>query len=193
VTIRKGEPWGSEVARPPGLVLAADDQAVVELGDDREVGLAGGDLYRSLGEPEPRDPVQRVDIDGITVVLDGNRTHAAVAHVIARRSWWRGPIVACMNVDHYGRWNVAPRAHPNDGLLDILECSPRMSVRDRWAARRRLPQGTHLPHPEVSLARVASRTWTFERPQHIWIDGRAVGAARHLAVTIVPDRYRILF
>jgi hypothetical protein len=193
VTIRKGEPWGSEVARPPDLVLAADDHEVVVLGDEGEVGLAGGDLYRSLGEPEPRDPAQRVEIDGMTVVLDGDRTHAAVAHVVARRSWLRGPIVACMNVDHLGQWNVAPRAHPNDGLLDIVECSPAMTIRDRLAARRRLPQGTHVPHPDVSIARAASRTWTFERPQYIWIDGRALGAARHLAVTVVPDRYHVVF
>jgi hypothetical protein len=193
VTIRKGQPWGTEVARPPDLVMAADDHEVVELALDRVVGISGGDLYRSLGAPEPRDPVQRVEIDGMTVVLDGERTHDGVAHVVARRSWWRGRIVACMNVDHLGRWNVAPRAHPNDGLLDVVECSPAMSLRDRWAARQRLPQGTHLPHPDLSLGRVAAREWTFERSLRVWIDGRDVGTARHLAVCVVPDRYRVVF
>jgi hypothetical protein len=193
VTIRRGEPWGSEIARPHDLVLAADDHDVVELGADREVGLTGGDLFRSLGAPAPRDPAQRVAIDGIAVVLDGDRTFAAVAHVIARRSWWRGPILACMNVDHLRDWNVAPRAHPNDGVLDVVECSARMSIRDRWAARRRLPQGTHVPHPDVSIVRVASREWTFDRPRRVWIDGRPVGTAHRLAVDVVPDRYDVVF
>lgn len=193
MTIRKGEPWGIEVARPPDLVVAADDHDIVELGARGDVGLAGGDLFRSLGEPAPRDPAQRVEIDGISVALDGGRTLDAVAHVIARNSWWRGPIVACMNVDHLGPWNVAPRAHPNDGLLDVVECSSAMSIRDRWAARRRLSHGTHLPHPDLSLARVASRKWEFERPRRVWVDGREVGATRRLSVAVVPDRYVVVF
>ena len=57
----------------------------------------------------------RVDADG--------RRLTAVAHVVARGGgpWWRGPIVAVMNADRLGRWDVAPRAHPNDGRLDVVE------------------------------------------------------------------------
>lgn len=167
--------------------MASSDREIAEASDP--VGLAGGDLFRSLGSPKPRDPVQRLDIDGMHVVLDGVREFEAVAHVLARRSWWRGRIVAVMNVDHAGEWNVAPRAHPNDGQLDVVEVAPEMSIRHRWSARRRLPQGTHVPHPHVAVGRRTSDTWSFRRPHRVWIDGRLVGRATRMTVTVVPDRY----
>ena len=191
MTIRKGEPWGVEVPRPTGLTVVPDDRAAAATVEP--VGLAGGDLFRSLGSPVPRDPVQRVPIDGLDVRLDGGAEQSAIAHVIVRRSWWRGTVVACMNVDRVGEWNVAPRAHPNDGLVDVIECSPAMSVRDRWAAKRRLLQGTHLPHPALAVARVAHRSWTFDRPYRVWIDGVEVGSAHHVDVRVAPDRHTVLF
>ena len=76
-----------------------------------------------------------------------------------------GPIVAVMNVDRLGRWDVAPRAHPNDGALDVVEVDAAMGVRARWQARRRLPTGTHVPHPAIRTRRGRpSAAWTFDRP-----------------------------
>jgi hypothetical protein len=193
MTIRRGEPWGVEVPRPPDLTLAGSDRALAASAVDGPVGLTGGDLFRSLGAPEPRDPVQLVDIDGLVVVLDHERRFEAVAHVLVRRSWCWGRVIACMNVDHVGDWNVAPRAHPNDGRFDLVECAPSMSRRDRWAAWRRLPQGTHIPHPDISVERATEREWSFDRPHRVVVDGRAVGRARHVSVHLVPDRYRVAF
>ena len=46
-------------------------------------------------------------------------------------AWWRGRVVAAMNAEFLGPWDVAPRAHPGDGLLDVLDVSPAMSLADR--------------------------------------------------------------
>lgn len=191
MTIRRGEPWGTEVTRPADLTLATSDHEIVDA--DGPIGLAGGDVFRSLGSPAERDPVQRVELDGIEIELDDGRRFLAVAHVVARRSWWRGRIVACMNVDHLGDWNVAPRAHPNDGRLDVVECRPSMSLRARWAARGRLPAGTHVPHPDIEVSSVVERRWEFGHPARIWVDGDEVGRSRRLVVRCLDDRFTVLF
>ena len=192
--ITAGEPWGTEVDRPAGLTLADTDAAAVrvfERDPDAVVGLAGGDLYRSLGAPRRRDPVLALPIDAIRVELDERDRHTAIAHVIVRRSWWRGRVVAVMNVDHLGGWNVAPRAHPNDGLADVVEARASMSVRDRWSARRRLTTGTHVPHPDVSVARVRAQSWKLDRAHAVWIDGVRVAEAEQIAVTVEPDAFTV--
>ena len=54
-----------------------------------------------------------------------------------------------MNSDHLGTWNVAPRAHPNDGKLDVISVGRGMTFRQRLQARTRLELGTHVPHPAI--------------------------------------------
>lgn len=191
MTIRKGEPWGVEVDRPGDLLLVAGDADLADLldaGTERPLALSGGDLHRSLGEPQPRLRMQRVELDLLRVVADGAE-HAAVAHVVARRSWWRGQLVAVMNVDQLGDRNVAPRAHPNDGFADVVEVDPGMGLRQRWQARARLPQGTHVPHPSIRTRRVREAVWHFERPLGLWIDGERRGRVSDLSIVVVADAY----
>jgi hypothetical protein len=194
MTIGPGEPWGHEVERPEDLVVASSDAEAVRVALDdagHPVGLSGGDLFATLGEPPPRDPVLAVDVDAIQVDLDDGGTYLAIAHVVARRSWWRGPIIAAMNVDHLGTWNVAPRAHPNDGLIDVFEVSASMSVRDRWTARSRLSTGTHLPHPAIATRRTTEASWDLDAPIQVWIDGVRVGSASRLSLVVLPDRFSV--
>lgn len=194
MTIRRGEEWGATVPRPADLVVAASDAELARLvsaDPTGTYGLSGGDLFRALGEPAPRDPVQRLPVDAFEVVIDGGPAVLAVAHVVARRGWWRGPLLAVMNADHVGTWNVAPRAHPNDGRADVVEVAASMSVRHRWQARTRLPQGTHVPHPAITVTTTTGATWTFDRPARVWVDGVARGRARSLAVRVRPDHFAI--
>lgn len=189
MTIEKGRPWGSAVERPDDLVVLDSDaglaRALVD-DPDRPAGVSGGDVHRSLGSPPPRREMQRLPIDLVTCRFD-DRTAIAVAHVVIRTGWWQGPIVAAMNVDHLGDWNVAPRAHPNDGRVDVLEVAPSMTLRERWQARGRLPGGTHLPHPAISTSAVRERSWTFDRRLDVWIDGVRAGTARTVSIEVLPD------
>ena len=194
MTIRKGEPWGTGTDRPPNLLVVDSDAGIVEAfrqDASRPVGLAGGDVFRSLGSPGHRSEMQHLPLDVMEVALDGTVALGA-AHVVVRRSWWRGPVLAVMNVDHIGGWNVAPRAHPNDGRVDVVEVDAAMSVRQRWQARRRLPTGTHVPHPKISVRTATSLERTFPRPYRVWIDGVRVDDARSVAVTVVPDAFGVL-
>lgn len=193
MTIQRGQEWGVTVERPGALMAAADDADLARLVlADRHgcYGLSGGDLFRSLGSPDPRDPVQRLPIDALAVTID-DREALAVAHVIVRRGWWRGGLLAVMNADHVGAWNVAPRAHPNDGRFDVVEVDAAMSLRHRWQARGRLPHGTHLPHPDIAVRTATEASWAFPRPRRVWIDGVAAGAVSRLAVSVLPDHFEI--
>jgi hypothetical protein len=192
MSIERGKPWGREVERPGNLVMATSDADAVRIassGDERPIGLAGGDLHATLGAPKPRDPLLALEVDGICVELGDGEVHLAIAHVVARRSWWRGPVIAVMNIDRVGAWNAAPRAHPNDGIVDVVEVSASMPLRDRWAARSRLVTGTHVPHPAISTRRVEGQSWQFDDPLGIWIDGVDVGRAGRLSIAVEPNRF----
>lgn len=134
--------------------------------------------------------MQLVEVDLLRVTADG-REYRAVAHVVAQRSWWRGPVVMVMNTDHLGEWNVAPRGHPNDGKFDVVELEPTMTLRERWQVRQRLPQGTHLPHPRITARMPTEATWHFDRPLDLRVDGIDCGRVTDLAVELVPDAFEL--
>lgn len=190
MTIRKGEPWGEAVARPDGLQLAGSDAELARLVQADATGayaVVAGDLHRTVGSPAGGgDRLQRLPIDVLDVSTESS-AHVAVAHVVIRRRWWRGPIVVVCNVDHLGAWNVAPRAHPNDGRFDVVEVAATMTLRDRWEARRRLPTGTHVPHPSISVRTSVDWSWSDATGADVWIDGVPVGTRTSVRVTIRPD------
>jgi YegS C-terminal NAD kinase beta sandwich-like domain len=174
------------------VVVESDDAlaAVVSQGAaGRAVVARGGDLHRTLGSPTGV-ATRRLPIDVMAVTADG-RVLTAVAHVVARRrgrcGWWRGRLAAVMNVDHIGTWDVAPRAHPNDGWLDVVEVDEAMSRRARWQAWRRLDTGTHLPHPDIATRRVRDVTLSFDPAVALWVDGVDRGDVRELRVSVAPD------
>ena len=193
MTIRKGEPWGAEVARPTELLVVGSDRelaAEVARGSERPIGVAAGDVYAAVGSPAARDPVYLLPMDALRVEADG-RSYLAVAHVLARRSWWRGRIVAVMNVGHRGTWNVAPRAHPNDGRMEVIEVAAAMTLRQRLQARARLEAGTHVPHPHIATRSVPEASWRFDRPMRVWVDGSPVGPVRDLRVAVDADAFAV--
>ena len=193
MTIRKGEQWGSPAVKPAHLVFADDDAVLAQLvarDAAGAYGVRGGDLHRSLGAPQQRDTTQRIPIDALHVRLDDEEL-LAVAHVVARNSWWRGPLLAVLNCPYIGDWDVAPRAHPNDGHFDIVEVRAGMSRRQRLQARRRLPLGTHVPHPEIEVRTADTATWSFDGRREVYVDGVPRCRATRLEIAISPDHFAI--
>ena len=193
MTIRPGAAWGEVVAVPDGSVdLAGDAElaAAIERGEPRPMIVRGGDLFRTAGSPVPSDTVVRVALDVLRLDADGDEI-TAVAHAVVRRpgplGWWHGRILAVMNVEHIGHLDVAPRAHPNDGRFDVVDVSASLPVRVRWHAYRRLPAGSHVPHPGITTRRGKQETFVFDRPMQLWVDGVARGTVRSLGVRVIPD------
>lgn len=188
MTLRPGEAWGERVEPPVGLIeIGSDANAAIHAGLDRlPVRLIGGDLLASLGGRSRGRLVNRYTIDLLRVRTE-RADLVALAHVVARgRTWWRGPISAVFNADRLGRWDVAPRAHPGDGRFDTAEVDAAMSVRARWQAWRRMPTGTHVPHPLIRTGQRRDVTWELDPPRRLWLDGVDRGWARSVVVTIEP-------
>jgi hypothetical protein len=197
LTIEKGQPWGHPGRLPPaGVAVRSDAEAAAIVraarddGDDPPTfGLLGGDLCRTVGGRGDEERLHSADamtlpVDLGTVVVDGTM-HVFVAHLVLRRSWWRGPVVAVMNAEWLGTWDVAPRAHPNDGRLDVVEGD--LSLDDRLKARTRLATGTHVPHPGINERRVVEVRFDLPRATPVWLDGVRLCSARTLAVRLEPD------
>lgn len=202
MTVRKGEPWGGSGALPDdGIVVDSDLAARRVVTDARRgnrpvppLGLLAGDLARTCGasgrEDRLRGPgAQILPVDLGEVLVDG-ALHFFVAHLVARRSWWRGPVVAAMNAQFLGDWDVAPRSHPGDGRLDLLQAD--LSIGDRLKARTRLRSGTHVPHPGISERRVKAVQLDLAPGTDVWLDGERVGEARALSVRVVPDALTVV-
>jgi hypothetical protein len=207
VTIEKGAAWGTHEPLPPdGLVVRSDGEAraIVERARRANepippLGLVGGDLCRALGGTGDEARLHSVDavqvpVDIGAVLVDG-RLHWFVAHLVARRGWWRGPIYVAMNAQHLGppgpgrwrprrTWDVAPRSHPNDGKLDTLVVT--MPLGERLKARARLSSGTHVPHRGIETRQVAAVQWDVP-DLDVWLDGERVGRARTLSIRVEPD------
>jgi hypothetical protein len=156
------------------------------------VALLGGDLMRSVGgsgdEGRLEGDVALLPIDLVRVEAS-DRCAWFAAHLVARGSWWFGPIMAIMNAEHRGLWDVAPRAHPNDGRVDVVTVSAAFNRRDRWRARGRLPHGLHVPHPSIEIRQRASHDISFDRPTAIRLDDRAWATVRSLRIDVEPDAF----
>lgn len=196
MTIEKGQPWGETGSLPAGAVVVHSDaeaRAAVEKARRANepppaLGLLGGDLCRTVGgvgdEARLRsDEAVRLPVDLGSVLIDG-KLHWFVAHLVARKRWWRGRVYAAMNAEFIDRWDVAPRSHPNDGMLDTFDVT--MSMGDRFKARSRLATGTHLPHDGITQRRVAA-VQVDVGGLDVWLDGERIGPAHSLSIRIEPD------
>jgi len=200
VTIEKHQLWGAPGPLPAdGVEVRSDREARTVLEQARRVGsplptvgLLGGDLCRTVGGRGDASRLRSAEAmtlptDLGSVLVDG-RHHWFVAHLVVRRSWWQGRVVAVMNAEWIGCWDVAPKAHPNDGLLDVLDGD--LSIDDRLKARRRLPTGTHVPHPGIAQSRVAALQVELDRPTPVWLDGERVAVARTLSIRVERNAFR---
>jgi len=202
MAIRKGEAWGEPGPLPTdGIVVGSDAEARTALEEAWRagqplptLGLVGGDLCRTLGGLGDMVRLQSSEAMSFPVDLgiaefDGTR-RCFVAHAVARRSWWRGRAVAAMNAQWIGSWDLGPRSHPGDGLLDVTDGS--LPMGERLEARRRARTGTHVPHPGLTTSRVSSLDLTFERPLDVWLDGTRVGRTSALHLTVEPEAFQVV-
>ena len=202
MTVEKGQDWGSVGALPDdGVIVRTDAEARAVVTEARRanqevppLGLLGGDLCRTVGgrgdEARLRsEAATRLTVDLGSVLVDG-RLQWFVAHLVVRRGWLRGPIFGAFNAQWLGAWDVAPRAHPGDGQLEVVEVT--MSAADRLKARRRLPLGTHVPHPGIRIRRADAVQHDVPAGHGVWLDGERIGRAKTLSLRLEPDVLRIV-
>jgi hypothetical protein len=201
MSVRRNQNWGELGKMPPDAIVAAGDRAASLLVETAwnegvampPVGLAGGDLRRALGgRRDSRHLRDDADVTGAMIdagaVTVNGRRFAFVAHVVARSRSWSGPVFAVMNSEWLGDWIVAPRAHPGDGYFDLVEA--RLSLGDRIKARRRLPTGTHVPHPSIHVRKITTTEITFGTARAVYADGAHVGTATAMQIECHPEALR---
>ncbi len=191
MTIKKGETWGRPTDLTGDESVATTDAEITErwkTDHSARVVVRGGDLLRSLGG-RPSGATHEFPIDLLHVQTDLGEFWAA-AHVVARGRRWSGRFVVAMNSTHLGRWNLGPRAHPDDGIVDITDGSLRAA--DRWKAWRRAPSGSHVPHPRLEQVRVRRFTTRFAPPRILFVDGVERGRVGSLDITVHADEMTIV-
>lgn len=203
MAIGKGLPWGE--AAPlgaDGVVVRSDAEArrVLEEARSRRVslpalGLVGGDLWRTLGGSGHGDPARLRSDEAMTFTVDlgealvDGRLHLFVAHLVAHSPTWRRVLVA-MNAQWRGDWDLGPRSHPNDGLLDTYDA--RLAWSDLWKVRARLPSGSHLPHPRIKERRATAVQVDFDRPVTVELDHVDIGKAGNVWVRLEADALTVV-
>lgn len=195
--VNRGEQWGEIGLVPDTAIVVGSDRALAALLLDRTfkagqpVVLTGGDLCATLGgrgRARPGSEATLVDVDVGEVLLDGH-LHRFVAHLVTRPTRHPGRWWVAANAAHRGSWNLAPRAHPGDGLLDILDTA--IPGGELMAAWRRLKSGTHVPHPAIRQERTGAVQMGFDRPTTVLLDGQSVGKFRNLSVRVKQGALRI--
>ncbi len=202
MTIQKGQAWGQPGALPDdGVIVHSDAQArrIVESARSAghpipTLGLLGGDLCKTLGGTGDGDRLRSDDamtfpVDLGRIAIDG-REHWFLAHAIARHRAWIGRAVAVMNAQWLGSWDLGPRAHPGDALLDVTDGA--LPLGDLLKARQRVRLGTHLPHPALHTFRRGEVDIELPRPLGVWLDGDHVGRTRRLSIKVEPDAIQVV-
>lgn len=189
MTIAKGEPWGHPGVLPAGAPVASGDADAAHYleTDTGTIGLEAGDLARTLGIRAPYDPASPkhlVPIDAIEVELDDGSTHRGIAHAVFGSLRWRRGAVAIMNAAFIGSRNIAPRAHPGDGKLDVVRLD--LDLGDRTKAWKRMVTGTHVPHPDITIRQRRDGYIELDRTCRVHVDGRPVGTTATVRYRAIP-------
>lgn len=197
MTIRKGEDWGTTAHLGQDAPVVSSDRDLANLfrvengrlhGPD-QVGIIGGDLARTVGATATAAELRRgervaLPIDLGTIRID-DREFVMAANCVIRRTRWWGEIIGVMNASFLGSWNTTPSGHPNDGRFDVV--TAKLTAADRWKARSRLQNGTHVPHPDITIRRLKAGQFTPDARARVWIDGHCVGSAHRVEFTVWPD------
>ncbi|HEX3669154.1 MAG TPA: hypothetical protein VHY55_08390 [Acidimicrobiia bacterium] len=214
--LRPGDPWGHAASGPPDLEVAGDDADIANVAMSDRGALVRfrpsprSDIARALGLGPTSTGATEVAIDALEVEPDDGALNAVVlgappdrlrwsaraSDITVRvdgRPWFRGraTTVVVASGQFLRGADVVPRGHPGDGWAEVQVYA--LTRRARRPMRRRLPAGTHVPHPGIRTGRarrvevaVAGRGLTVE------LDGRPRGRTTRLEVTLVPSAIRLL-
>jgi hypothetical protein len=203
MTIRKGEQWGELCSAPIGLPEFATERDLGEHvrgnGIIPEAVLKSGTLIQALGIAAPTTDRERIKvlIDLIKVAytdLDGrDRDDIAVGSVLIGRRSWLGDVYIVSNCGYLGTRELLSKAHPNDGVMDVLAVRSSMPFMQRLQAWRRIPTSSHLPHPDISTKQTVVFSWPMvgdearSKGARLVIDGESLGLVKSVRIQVIPD------
>jgi len=176
MTIDRLSPYGTSVVRPQHLGVLRSDREIANdflNGDQRAFNtVIQGSIAQALGitsnvsESNARALVTHVLIDLLQVEFGTIDTQdkpssivVAGSIVLKHHTLLKTHLVISNSGIVRGR-DVLPRAHPNDGYIDVLEIDEAITTRQRLSAWRRAATGSHLPHPQLRASRSTEFEWS---------------------------------
>ena len=198
--IAPGSPWGTTSPLPERAQFVSSDRELGTFLRDntaqhihaRSFFMQSGDIPRSLGVNRTSNDNEclRVVIDALSVSYTDTsgveHSDVCIGSLSITRRFLRGAVSVVTNSGYWRGHEVAPRAHLNDGKLDIFEVSGAM----RWGQRRLMWQktklGTHLPHPLLKYSQGDFFHWEGS-PQRLSIDGHFVAMASKVSCRVQSD------
>ena len=215
MTIRKHEDFGKSISRPLNLIELHDDREITHrymhrstVEDDcvSSFTVSRGGIAQALGidrkhskhDAENLSEMTQVSIDLIKIeyrsVANRNMTHElfAAGSVIFERSNFFNAFLIVSNSGIVNKRDVFPRAHPNDGFLDVLVIDDEISLRQRLTAWHKSKIGVHLPHPQLHVSRHTEYEWE-GHPSRMVVDGATFHKVDWARFTVVQDAFDICF
>ncbi len=198
MTISKGQLWERPAdpnIAPTPTTSDADAAAKASRSADGApavLRLAAGDLLNTMGYESTPEPLVGLEfsMDLGFVSVDGAAPAPFVSHLVARNRLWAGQCLVAMNAAWVGDLYLGPRAHPNDGLLDITFGT--LNWQQRLLARKRARLGTHVPHPNLTTKRVKDFEFELDASTPLYLDGQPIGAGKHIMLSLAPDEFKVV-
>jgi hypothetical protein len=213
MTISKHGLYGTPVSRPTTLHVLQSDLEIAQHYSSGDTAttctVTQGSIAQSLGissgriqDPEPNQQMTLVNIDLLQIDFRATTPSTAnsstssrivVAGTIAIQN--RTLLSTCLILSNSGLLrsrDVLPRAHPNDGFVDVLEVDPKISIRQRAIAWRRSATGSHLPHPSFRVSRSIDFQWSGS-PAHMIADEVTYKGVVWLQCTVLADAMKLYF
>lgn len=203
MVIRRGQDWGSQGRPAPSVPVALSDSQASRLIAEgiEELILVEGDMARTLGATDIRTPRSHVcyPIDVVWFIArdsEGNDSrHVALSHVMVcnaatKGGIFRGSVMVVCNSQYVHRLDLAPRGHPNDGMIEVLEFASQLSLRQRLQVFSRARNGSHMPHPLIRSRQIPQRISVAVRGV-VRIDGVRIGERTILEIGVTSDAVRV--
>ena len=182
--------WQFETEITSSLKIATNDREIITLYESGEslIGLQGGDLYKSLGgsgmvDLEANGSTIGLKLDlGQLIVEESNYLFASYCKLLKPIKPWS--TVWIINSPIIGQRRIAPKSHPGDGWLDVVEFS--VPFRQSLKAYKRSSSGDHLPHPQITTSKKRTITINSKRKRGVVIDGKRIGFRKEISISIIP-------
>ena len=209
MTIRKLGPYGTPASRPSNLVTKHSDYEVARHfnSDARATPctVTKGSIAQALGlnresiihtsQLDQQMTLVNIDLMQLEYRIDTseNSNFLIVAGTLAMQR--RTALSTSLILSNSGilrNRDVLPRAHPNDGFMDVLEIDPKITLRQRALAWHRSKTGSHLPHPQLRVSRSNDFQWS-GRPSRMIADGVTYKGVVWFRCKVLADAMSIYF
>lgn len=209
MTIRKFGSYGTPTSRPSNLVTKQSDVEVAQhfSSDNRGTPctVTDGSIAQAFGinrdssvhSSQLDQPMTLVDIDLMQIEYRTNTSKITSSLIVAgsltmqKLTALSTSLILSNSGILHGR-DVLPRAHPNDGFVDVLEIDPKIRLRQRVLGWHRSKTGSHLPHPHFQVSRTNDFQWSGS-PSRMIADGVTYKGVVWFHCKVLADAMNIYF